>query len=89
MRSAAQNLVPVKLELGGKSPNVVFADADLDLAVPTIVESITENAGQNCYAGSRLLVEAPIYDEVVERVAAELRRASRSDPGTRTSTWAR
>ena len=72
MRSAAENLVPVKLELGGKSPNVVFADADLDLAVPTIVESIAENAGQNCYAGSRLLIEAPVYDEVVERVAAEL-----------------
>jgi acyl-CoA reductase-like NAD-dependent aldehyde dehydrogenase len=72
MRSAAQNLVPVKLELGGKSPNVVFADADLDLAIPVIAESITDNAGQNCYAGSRLLVEDSIYDEVVERVAAQL-----------------
>lgn len=72
MRSAAEHLTPVKLELGGKSPNVVFADADLDLAIPVIAESITDNAGQNCYAGSRLLVEDSIYDEVVERVAAQL-----------------
>src|SRR5579875_79356 len=72
MRAAAENLKPVRLELGGKSPNVVFADADLDEAVPVIVESITENAGQNCYAGSRLLVEASVYDEVVERVAATM-----------------
>ncbi|MGW6462091.1 aldehyde dehydrogenase family protein, partial [Streptomyces sp. NPDC055078] len=47
MTAAAQNLVPVKLELGGKSPNVLFADADLDTAIPAIVTSITENAGQN------------------------------------------
>jgi acyl-CoA reductase-like NAD-dependent aldehyde dehydrogenase len=70
MRAAAQHLVPVKLELGGKSPNVVFADADLDVAVPAIIASITENAGQNCYAGSRLLVEESIRAQVVERVAA-------------------
>jgi aldehyde dehydrogenase (NAD+) len=73
MRAAAENLVPVKLELGGKSPNVVFADADLDVAVPAIVESITENAGQNCYAGSRLVVEDSIADEVRDRVVAALR----------------
>ncbi|MBW4701771.1 MULTISPECIES: aldehyde dehydrogenase [unclassified Micromonospora] len=70
MRAAAQHLVPVKLELGGKSPNVVFADADLDVAIPAIIASITENAGQNCYAGSRLLVEESIRAQVVERVAA-------------------
>ncbi|GAA4087080.1 aldehyde dehydrogenase family protein [Actinomadura miaoliensis] len=73
MRAASANLVPVKLELGGKSPNVVFADADLDTAIPAIVQSITENAGQNCYAGSRLLVEEAIRDEVVERVAEGMR----------------
>ncbi len=73
MRSAAEHLTPVKLELGGKSPNVVFADADLDLAVDTIVESITENAGQNCYAGSRLLIQESVYDDVVERVAVRMR----------------
>src|SRR6185369_12422970 len=59
---------PVKLELGGKSPNVLFADADLDVAIPAIVGSITENAGQNCYAGSRLVVESAIRDDVVDRV---------------------
>lgn len=74
MKAAAENLVPVRLELGGKSPNVVFADADLDRAVPAIVESITENAGQNCYAGSRLLVERSVYDQVVERVADHMAR---------------
>jgi acyl-CoA reductase-like NAD-dependent aldehyde dehydrogenase len=73
MAAAARNLVPVKLELGGKSPNVLFADADLDVAIPAIVASITENAGQNCYAGSRLVVEDVIHDEVVERVAAAMR----------------
>ncbi|MFF5261945.1 aldehyde dehydrogenase family protein [Actinomadura viridis] len=73
MRVASDNLVPVKLELGGKSPNVVFADADLDVAIPAIVGSITENAGQNCYAGSRLLVEESVRAEVVERVAEGMR----------------
>lgn len=72
MSAAAQNLVPVKLELGGKSPNVVFADADLDTAIPAIVASITENAGQNCYAGSRLVVESSVHDQVVERIAAQM-----------------
>ena len=72
MTAAAQHLVPVKLELGGKSPNVLFADADLDVAIPAIVGSITENAGQNCYAGSRLIVEQSIHDEVVERIAVAM-----------------
>ena len=72
MAAAAQHLVPVKLELGGKSPNVLFADADLDAALPAIVWSITENAGQNCYAGSRLVVEDSVHDEVVDRLAAAM-----------------
>lgn len=72
MTAAAQHLVPVKLELGGKSPNVLFADADLGVAIAAIVTSITENAGQNCYAGSRLVVEESIHAEVVERVAAAM-----------------
>ncbi len=79
MSAAAQNLAPVKLELGGKSPNVVFADADLDTAIPAIVASITENAGQNCYAGSRLVVESSIHGEVVDRLAAAM-SAIRSGP---------
>ncbi|MDI9918146.1 aldehyde dehydrogenase family protein [Rhodococcus sp. IEGM 1379] len=76
MRAAAESLVPVKLELGGKSPNIVFADANLDVALPAIVASITENAGQNCYAGSRLMVSSEIVSEVRERVV-DLMRAVR------------
>jgi aldehyde dehydrogenase (NAD+) len=68
-RAAGENTVPVTLELGGKSPNVVFADADLDAAVPTIVNSIIQNAGQTCSAGSRLLVEADAHHAMVERLA--------------------
>ncbi|MDO1485120.1 aldehyde dehydrogenase [Rhodococcus rhodochrous] len=69
VRGAAERLVPVKLELGGKSPNVVFPDADLDSALPAIAASIVENAGQNCNAGSRLLVHRSVADEVTERLA--------------------
>ncbi len=72
LAAAARNLVPAKVELGGKSPNVVFADADLDAAIPVIARSFTDNAGQNCYAGSRLLVEEAVADEVRERLVAEL-----------------
>ncbi|GAA2397022.1 aldehyde dehydrogenase family protein [Dactylosporangium salmoneum] len=72
MQGAAQHLTPIKLELGGKSPNIVFPDADLDVAIPTIVRSITENAGQNCNAGSRLLVHRSIIGEVRDRVLAQM-----------------
>ncbi|MDQ3386349.1 MAG: aldehyde dehydrogenase family protein, partial [Actinomycetota bacterium] len=68
-RAAAANVIPVTLELGGKSPNIVFADADIDGAVPTIVNSIIQNAGQTCSAGSRLLVEESVQEQVVEAVA--------------------
>ena len=72
MKAAAENLVPVKLELGGKSPNIVFSDANLDIAIPSIVRGITENAGQNCNAGSRVLVDRSIADEVRDRITAEM-----------------
>jgi aldehyde dehydrogenase (NAD+) len=68
-KAAADNVVPVTLELGGKSPNIVLADADLESAVPVVVNSIIQNAGQTCSAGSRLLVEQSIHDRVVEAVA--------------------
>jgi len=68
------------LELGGKSPNIVFEDADLDRAVPVILRSILQNAGQTCSAGSRLLVHASIADAVIERIA-ELMRGVRIGPG--------
>ncbi len=74
--AAAERLAPVDLELGGKSPNVVFADADLGRAVPAIVRALVQNAGQSCSAGSRLLVERSRFDEVVERVAAGLEELS-------------
>src|SRR4051812_1562266 len=64
----ARRLAPLELELGGKSPNVVFADADLDKATPAIVRALLQNAGQSCSAGSRLLVQRAIYDELIERV---------------------
>jgi aldehyde dehydrogenase (NAD+)/betaine-aldehyde dehydrogenase len=70
--ACAKRLAPIELELGGKSPNVVFADADLDRAVPAIVSALIQNAGQSCSAGSRLLVENAIYDETINRVAAAL-----------------
>ncbi len=67
--AAAKNFVKVALELGGKSPQVIFEDADLDRALPIIVKAIAQNAGQTCTAGSRLLVQRSIYDSFVGRVA--------------------
>ena len=67
--AAAPRHCPVTLELGGKSPQIVFADADLDAALPAIVNAIVQNAGQTCSAGSRLLVERAIYEPVLERLA--------------------
>ena len=68
-QAAANNAVKCVLELGGKSPQIVFADADLDRALPIIVKAIVQNTGQTCTAGSRLLVERKIYSDFVGRVA--------------------
>lgn len=78
-RAAAENVIPVTLELGGKSPQLVFADADLDQALPFLVNAGVQNAGQTCSASSRILVERSIYDQVVERMA-ERYRALRVGP---------
>jgi len=78
--SAGRRLVPVSLELGGKSPNVVFEDANLALAVPMIVRAVIQNAGQTCSAGSRLIAHHAIYEPLLEAVAARL-RALRLGPG--------
>ncbi len=67
--AAAKHTVPVTLELGGKSPQIVFADAELDAALPFLVNAGIQNAGQTCSAGSRILVERSRFDEVVERLA--------------------
>ena len=67
--AAAANTIPVTLELGGKSPQIVFADADLDAALPFLVNAGIQNAGQTCSAASRILVERPVFDEVRRRMA--------------------
>ncbi|WP_287952335.1 aldehyde dehydrogenase [Diaphorobacter sp.] len=69
-RVAGDRLVPTALELGGKSPHVVFADADREHAVAAVVAGIFSSAGQSCVAGSRLFIEASIYDEVLAQVVA-------------------
>ena len=68
--AAAKRHCPVTLELGGKSPQIVFDDADLEAALPAIVNAIVQNAGQTCSAGSRLLVEHTRYEELLARLAA-------------------
>jgi aldehyde dehydrogenase (NAD+) len=77
--AAAKNAVPVTLELGGKSPQIVFADADLDEALPFLVNAGIQNAGQTCSAASRILVERPVYEAVKARMA-ERYRALRVGP---------
>ena len=74
VRAAAEHHTPVTLELGGKSPQIVFADADFSAVVPTVVNAIVQNAGQTCSAGSRLLVQREVYDQVIELVAAAFGR---------------
>jgi aminomuconate-semialdehyde/2-hydroxymuconate-6-semialdehyde dehydrogenase len=68
--AAAANLTPVSLELGGKGANLVFADADLDVAVDWSIRAIFTNAGQVCLAGSRLYVQRPVYEEFLDRFCA-------------------
>jgi aldehyde dehydrogenase (NAD+) len=80
LRSAAGNLKRVTLELGGKSANVIFPDADLDAAVKAAGSGIFFNAGQVCSAGSRILVHEKIHDEVVERLAARANMIRLGDP---------
>jgi acyl-CoA reductase-like NAD-dependent aldehyde dehydrogenase len=79
-KMAADNVVPVVMELGGKSPNIVFADADLDLAAAGVANAIFQNAGQTCSAGSRLLVERKAHAALLERLAART-RTMRIGPG--------
>jgi len=69
MRSAAETMKRVSLELGGKSPAIIFPDADLELAIPGAANAIFLNTGQVCVAGSRLFVHRRIYDEVVAGIA--------------------
>ena len=80
MRSAADPVKPVSLELGGKSPSLVFADADLEDAVASTAYGIYYSAGQSCEARSRLLVERRVYDDVVNLVAAKAGAVKVGDP---------
>jgi len=79
-KMAAENVVPVVMELGGKSPNIVFADADFDLAIQGVANAIFQNAGQTCSAGARLLVERSAHDAFVERLVART-KAMKLGPG--------
>jgi len=80
MRLCAEPVKRVSLELGGKSPNVVFADANLDDAVPSSVYAIYYAAGQSCDARSRVLVEKPLYDDFVSRFSETAARMRVGDP---------
>lgn len=72
-RKAAEKLMPVSLELGGKSPTIVFSDADMEIAIAGILFGIFSSTGQSCIAGSRLYVERAIYEPFVERLVAATR----------------
>ena len=77
---AARGLKTVTLELGGKSPNIVFDDADMDQAVKGVVSGIFAPSGQTCQAGSRLLVQRSIHDAFVDKLVAFVKTAKLGDP---------
>ena len=81
-QAAAANHIPAVLELGGKSPHIVFEDADLDQALPVIVNSIVQNAGQTCSAGSRALIARSIFDRTLQQLAGRF-AALKTGPGLR------
>ncbi|MGG0185878.1 aldehyde dehydrogenase [Bacillus rhizoplanae] len=80
MKNAASQLIPVSLELGGKSANIVFEDADLDEAVKGSIEAIFRNQGEICLAGSRLLVQESVYDKFLEKFVEAVRKIKVGNP---------
>src|SRR5580692_6479407 len=80
MRSAADHLKGLSMELGGKSPCVIFADADLDAAIDSALFGVMSLNGERCTAGSRILVERTVYDSVVDRLASRAARVKVGDP---------
>ena len=80
MQAAAEHVAPVSLELGGKSPNIVFADADLDAAVNGVIAGVFGSSGQMCIAGGRLIVEESVHDELVARLAERVALIRLGDP---------
>ena len=88
---AGARLIPVTLELGGKSPNIIFEDADLDRAIPGALAGIFSATGQTCIAGSRLFVQRSIYDQVWPRLverAGQIRLGDPMEPATQMGTAA-
>jgi len=85
MQMAAKHVTPVTLELGGKNPNIVFPDADLDRALKSVLFAAYQNAGQMCWAGSRLLVHESIHADFVKKVA-ERAAKMRLGPGLKEDT---
>jgi len=79
-RNASELLIPVTLELGGKSANIIFADADLERATVGAIAGIFGAAGQSCIAGSRLLVQESVYEEVIKRLVERTRRINLGNP---------
>jgi aldehyde dehydrogenase (NAD+) len=77
---AAAHFAEVTLELGGKSPNIVFADADLDAAAPGVLSGIFAASGQTCIAGSRTLVQRTVYREMIDRLVARTKQIRIGDP---------
>jgi aldehyde dehydrogenase (NAD+) len=86
MQGAAGNFKKITLELGGKSANVIFSDANLERAAAAAAAGIFFNAGQVCSAGSRVLVQKAAYDEVLDRIATRARAVRLGDPGAPTTT---
>lgn len=72
--AAARNNVAVNMELGGKSPQLIFADADIETAAPFLIKAITQNGGQGCSAGSRILIERKVYDKFAPIIAESFSR---------------
>lgn len=82
---AAEKIMPITLELGGKSPTIIFADADVDQAVAGVLYGIFSSSGQSCIAGSRVFIQRSVFDAVVERLVKGA-EALRIGPGTDAST---
>lgn len=82
---AAEKMMPTVLELGGKSPTIVFADADLDHAVNGVIFGIFSSSGQSCIAGSRLFVERSVYDRFMEKLIAKTKTLRVGDPALETT----
>jgi len=80
IKASAVNMKRIQLELGGKSPDIVFADADLDKAVPGVANGVYNNSGQICFAGTRVFVQRAVHEEFLERMGAYTRTIKVGDP---------